>query len=34
MLFTGLLLTLTLLNLKAFGFDLAPVWVWTVSYIV
>ena len=32
--FTGLLLTVTLLNLKAFDFDLAPVWVWTVSYIV
>ena len=32
--FTGLLFTLTMLNLKAFDFDLAPVWVWTVSYIV
>lgn len=32
--FTGLLLLVTLLNLKAFDFDLAPVWVWTVSYIV
>ena len=32
--FTGLLLFVTLLNLKAFDFDLAPVWVWTVSYIV
>ena len=32
--FTGLLLLVTLLNLNAFDFDLAPVWVWTVSYIV
>ena len=32
--FTGLLLSVTLLNLNAFDFDLAPVWVWTVSYIV
>ena len=32
--FTGLLFTLTMLNLQAFDFDLAPVWVWTVSYVV
>ena len=30
--FTGLLLLVTLLNLEAFDFDLAPVWVWTVFY--
>jgi hypothetical protein len=33
-LFTSLLLLVTLLNLEAFDFDLGPVWVWTVSYIV
>jgi hypothetical protein len=32
--FTSLLLLVTLLNLDAFDFDLVPVWVWTVSYIV
>ena len=32
--FTSLLLLVTLLNLEAFDFDLAPVWAWTVSYIV
>src|SRR3954466_482959 len=32
--FTTLLLAVTLLNLEAFDFDLVPVWVWTVSYIV
>jgi len=33
-LFTSLLLVVTLLNLEAFDFDLLPVWVWTLSYIV
>jgi hypothetical protein len=33
-LFTSLLLLVTLLNLDAFDFDLTPVWVWTLSYIV
>jgi hypothetical protein len=33
-LFTSLLLLVTLLNLDAFDFDLAPVWVWTLSYVV
>jgi hypothetical protein len=32
--FTSLLLVVTLLNLEAFDFDLGPVWVWTVSYVV
>jgi hypothetical protein len=32
--FTSLLLLVTLLNLEAFDFDLTPVSVWTVSYIV
>ena len=32
--FTILLLLVTLLNLEAFDFDLVPVWVWTLSYIV
>lgn len=32
--FTSLLLLVTLLNLDAFDFDLTPVWVWTLSYIV
>ena len=32
--FTGGLLLVTLLNLEAFDFDLVPVWVWTVSYVV
>jgi hypothetical protein len=32
--FTSLLLLVTLLNLEAFDFDLGPVWVWTVSYVV
>ena len=32
--FTSLLLLVTLLNLEAFDFDLGPVWVWTLSYIV
>lgn len=32
--FTGGLLLVTLLNLEAFDFDLLPVWVWTVSYVV
>lgn len=32
--FTGLLLSVTLLNLDAFDFDLVPVWVWTGSYVV
>ena len=33
-LFTSLLLLVTLLNLEAFDYDLTPVWVWTLSYIV
>jgi hypothetical protein len=33
-LFTSLLLLVTLLNLDAFDFDLGPVWVWTLSYII
>lgn len=33
-LFTSLLLLVTLLNLEAFDFDLLPVWVWTLSYVV
>ena len=32
--FTSLLLLVTLLNLEAFDFDLGPVWVWTLSYII
>ena len=32
--FTSLLLLVTLLNLEAFDYDLGPVWVWTLSYIV
>ncbi|HEU0025079.1 MAG TPA: hypothetical protein VFQ12_10625 [Thermoleophilaceae bacterium] len=32
--FTSLLLLVTLLNLDAFDYDLTPVWVWTLSYIV
>ena len=32
--FTSLLLLVTLLNLEAFDYDLGPVWVWTLSYII
>ena len=32
--FTSLLLLVTLLNPKAFDYDLGPVWVWTMSYII
>lgn len=31
--FTGLLLAVTLLNIDAFDFDLGPPWVWTLSYV-
>lgn len=34
LIFTTLLLIVTLLNLEAFDFDLVPVWVWTGSYVV
>jgi hypothetical protein len=33
-LFTGLLLLATVLNSEAFDFDLAPVWIWTLSYSI
>ena len=33
-LFTSLLLLATALNSEAFDFDLAPVWVWTLSYTI
>jgi len=33
-LFTSLLLLATILNSEAFDFDLAPVWVWTLSYTI
>ncbi len=33
-LFTSLLLLATVLNSEAFDFDLAPVWVWTLSYTI
>jgi hypothetical protein len=33
-LFTSLLLVVTLLNPDAFDYDLTPVWVWTMSYVV
>jgi hypothetical protein len=33
-LFTSLLLLVTLLNPEAFDYDLTPVWVWTLSYVV
>ncbi len=32
--FTSLLLLVTLLNPEAFDYDLAPVWVWTMSYVI
>ncbi|MGZ8763419.1 MAG: hypothetical protein ACXW2Y_08860 [Acidimicrobiia bacterium] len=32
--FTSLLLLITLLNPKAFDYDLAPPWVWTMSYVI
>jgi hypothetical protein len=32
--FTGLLLLVTLLNPEAFDYDLVPPWVWTLSYVV
>ena len=32
--FTSLLLLATVLNSEAFDFDLAPVWVWTLSYTI
>jgi hypothetical protein len=32
--FTTLLLLITLLNPKAFDYDLVPPWVWTLSYVV
>jgi hypothetical protein len=32
--FTSLLLLVTILNEEAFDYDLTPVWVWTLSYIV
>jgi hypothetical protein len=33
-LFTSLLLLATVLNSEAFDFDLAPVWIWTLSYTI
>jgi hypothetical protein len=33
-LFASLLLLVTLLNLEAFDYDLTPVWVWTLSYVI
>src|SRR4051812_48224520 len=33
-LFTSLLLLVTLLHPEAFDYDLTPVWVWTLSYVV